>query len=71
MKVGCFVDNRTSVTSLGVASSGECLRVEGLVSLVWLTRAVVYLLAAAWAVDRPHSAAAPLFLANQLPLQRL
>ena len=44
--------------------------------LVWLIGAVVCLLAAAAgpmsrAVDRPHSAAAPLALANQLPLPRL
>ena len=61
-----------SATSRGVEPSGECLRGEG---LVWLIGAVVCLLAAAagpmsvsaWAMDRPHSAAAPLALANQLP----
>jgi len=58
-----------SATLLGVAPSGECLRDEG---LVWLIGAMVCLLAAAVgpmsisAGDgyRPHSAAAPLALAN-------
>ena len=64
-----------SATSLGVAPSGECLQSEG---LVWLIGAVVCLLAASWvqcplvrAINRPHSAAAPLALANQLPVPRL
>ena len=72
---GVVSSNQMSATSLGVVLSGECLRGEG---LVWLIGAVVCLLAAAagpvsvsagsgWL----HSAAAPLALANQLPLPRL
>ena len=57
-----------------VEPSGECLRGEG---LVWLIGAVVCSLAAyrgsiyslARAVDGRISAAAPLALANQLPLR--
>ena len=53
-----------------VAPSGECLRGEG---LVWLIGAVVCSLAAvvgpiAHALDGRISAAAPLTLADQLPL---
>ena len=47
-----------------VVSSSECLWGEG---LVWLIGAVVYCLASA-AMDSRISAAAPLALANQLPL---
>jgi len=66
-----------SATSLAVvlSVSGECLRGEGLVLLIG---AVVCSLAAAagpmsvsTAMDRPHSAAAPLAPVNQLPLPRL
>jgi len=57
-----------------VSPSGECLGGEG---LVWLTGAVVCLLAAcrrcnsslARAMDGRISAAAPLALADQLPLR--
>jgi len=65
--------NQMSATALVAVPSGKCLWAEG---LVWLIGAVVCLLAAArvqcslaWAVDRPHSTAAPLSLSNQLPLR--
>jgi len=56
-----------SATSLGVAPSGERLRSEG---RVWLIEAVVCLLAAAAGL-MSVGAAAPLALADQLPLPRL
>jgi len=64
-----------SAISVKVVTSGERLRGEG---LVWLIGAVVCLLAATagpmslgWAADGRICAAAPLALANQLPLPRL
>jgi len=65
---------QVSAISLGVASSGECLRDEG---LMWLIEAVVCLLAATAgpmsvrAMDGRICSAAPLALAKQLPLPTL
>jgi len=69
--------NRLSSTSLGVCRlvNAYCLRGEG---LVWLMERWCACWLQPWvqcplppAMDRPHSATAPLALANQLPLPRL